>query len=96
MEFIVFHKVGEFVDKKGDWDGDDGYNEIFEISNREVESHVIEMIVSCYFDRNDPVTFQKAYELVTDMIDSFDLFDKLTEDYEQELQDWAQELYDNQ
>lgn len=96
MEFIVFHKVGEFVDKKGDWDGDDGYNEIFEISDGEVESHVIEMIVSCYFDRNDPVTFQKAYELVTDMIDSFDLFDKLTEDYEQELQDWAQELYDNQ
>lgn len=96
MEFVMFHKTGELHDKQGDWDGDEGYQDIFEISNGEVESHVVEMIVSCYFDRNDPETFEKACELVTDIIDSFDLFDQLTEDYEQELQDWAQELYDNQ
>lgn len=97
MEFVVFQKVGEFVDKNGDWDGDDGYNEVFEISNGEVESHIKELIVNQYFDKKkDSENYRKAYEMLTEVFDNINVFDELTELFEQELQDWAQELYENQ
>lgn len=96
MKFVVFHKTGELRDKQGDWDGDEGYQENFEISNGEVESHIKHIIVSEYFDfEQDSTNFDKAYQMLTELFDSVDIFDDLVKLFQQELQDWAQQLYDN-
>lgn len=97
MIFSVFHKTGELYDKENEWDGDTGYNVDFEISNKEIENHIKELIVSQYFNKTkDSYNYQKAYDMLTELLDSMDITRELVNLFKYELQDWAQELYDNQ
>ena len=100
MEFTVFHKTGEIHFNHGgydDYDGDDGYDTEYELSDESCQQFICECIASQYVSKKEQrETWDIICEAVNDLIDAYDLFDKMAEDYYDELQEYAQEVYDSE
>lgn len=102
MTFSIFHKTGEVhFDHNGidDYDGDEGYYDDIEIADEQVHSDIAEMVYKTYI-RDGLLRKKVSEEVRQQMIDRLKLlfddigcWDKLEEDYKDELQEKYQKEY---
>lgn len=104
MTFSIFHKTGEMhFDHNGidDYDGDEGYYDDIEITDEQVHNDIAEMVYKAYI--RDGLLMKKVPSEVREqlidrvklLLDDLDIWDKLEEDYRDELQEKYQEEYGN-
>lgn len=102
MIFKIFKKTGEYKDLNGDWDGDEGYEVEIEVPDEEVNKALPQIIYDCYFKASTPY-IEHSYEIIATkikkniarLISDCNLEEKMRECFADELNEWAQEEYDN-
>lgn len=102
MTFRIFKKTGEYTDSNGDWDGDAGEYIEIEVPDEEVNKALPQIIYDVYFKSSTPY-IEHSYETISArikknisrFISDCDLEDAMRKCFADELNEWAQEEYEN-
>lgn len=83
--FNYFKSMGAIYDRNGEYDGDEGYDFDFNVSDSDVLDEIVYLIDRDYFDGKSDVKKLRAF------LSDFDLLDQVFEEYEEELKDIFEE-----
>lgn len=102
MTFKIFKKTGEYHDRNGDWDGDEGYYVEIEVPDEEVNNALQQIIFNCYFRCVFPynehyydTNVERMKERIGDFISDCELEETMKEYFADELKEWVQKEYGN-
>ena len=85
MRFTYFKKTGEFRDKHGEWDGDDGFEFDYDVDRADLLDAVCDIVDMCYFGKTLDLTKFKKF------VREFDLIDILAEEFRDDLHEYFED-----
>lgn len=85
MRFTYFKKTGEFRDKHGEWDGDDGFEFDYDVNGEDLFDAVCDIVDRLYFEN----TLDRAKFAM--FVYYCDLLDILAEQLRDELQEYFED-----
>lgn len=99
MTFTIFHKIGEYIDRNGDWDGDERYSIQIEVPDEKVYYDCAELIYARYIKAHLPEISKKLENTVIlgikHFLEDLDCLGIVADALMDELQDKYQEEHDH-
>ena len=97
MTFKIFKKTGELRDRNDDWDGDEGYKVEIEVPDEKVHSDFTCIVYNAFFkaiETQYTAQYREHYmRRIKQLFNVLDCWDKVQEEFAEELQSKYEEEY---